>query len=381
MNCLRVFHRDILTVRSHQWKYYVEPYSGCAFQCVYCLYLNSDIDRKPRLLPGELLAAFETEISAMKKKQIVYLGATVDPYQMLEKKAGSTRHILRSLMRHELPVVILTKSPLILRDLDLLQEFSQRNLILVQFTVLTTDEAKARQLERGAPPVAARLDAAAKLSACGIPVHFHLSPVVPGLYSNGELDSTVQAIAENGGQCIYSNILGMRFKNTRIFFESMEKIDAQAAAKIRSEYKGNGASPKNVYSPGVDLIYSEMSKLRDICVRNSIDFICEFMPGLDVFDPMKFDQGIFRYGLPAVYQLIQIFDGLSGRLSWPDFREQMTERFKALDEEYLELLEKYWNDGQLFDNARMGYEIEDGQRFYFRTTQLNSAAGSILSWD
>ncbi len=68
MMSLRVFHRDILTVRSHQWKYYVEPYSGCAFQCAYCLYWNSDADRKPLPPPGNLISAVEADISAMVRK-------------------------------------------------------------------------------------------------------------------------------------------------------------------------------------------------------------------------------------------------------------------------------------------------------------------------
>ena len=71
----------------------------------------------------------------------------------------------------------------------------------------------------------------------------------------------------------------------------------------------------------------------------------------------------------------------SGPLGWPGFRGELKKRFKALDDEYLDLLREYWNDGQLFDNARMGSEIEDGQRYYFRTPQLNSVGGSVLSWD
>ena len=98
---------------------------------------------------------------------------------MLEKKVRATRQILEPPDPSELPVVILTKSPLILRDLDLLLELNRRGLVLVQFTVLTTNQAKARVIERGAPAVAERLRAAAELTAAGIPVHFHLSPVIP----------------------------------------------------------------------------------------------------------------------------------------------------------------------------------------------------------
>ena len=101
----------------------------------------------------------------MRKKHIIYIGATIDPYQMLEKTVRATRQILERLVEREIPVVILTKSPLILRDLDLLLALNRNGLVLVQFTVLTTDSEKAR----------------VTLTAAGIPVHFHLSPVTRGL--------------------------------------------------------------------------------------------------------------------------------------------------------------------------------------------------------
>ena len=221
---LKLFHRDILTVRSHQWKYFIEPYTGCAFQCTYCLHWESDAYVKHLYPPADLLPMFEQDLARMRKRQIVYIGATIDPYQLLERKLRTTRQILRKLLEHEMPVVILTKSPLILEDLDLLMEFQRRQLVMVQFTVLTTNEKKARLLERAAPSVAERLAAASKLASHGIPVHYHVSPVIPDIYEGEELGDTVQAIADSGGQVIYSNILGMRYRNTAVFLESMDAI-------------------------------------------------------------------------------------------------------------------------------------------------------------
>jgi DNA repair photolyase len=379
MKYLKVFHRDILTVRSHQWKYYVEPYTTCPFKCTYCLYWQSSAYIRNSRPPGDLRSAFNEDLAAMSKKQIVYIGATIDPYQAQEKTIHATRQILYSLIDHDIPIVILTKSPLILRDLDLLQEFHKQHSLLVQFTLLTTNQGKVQVLERGAPSAKERLDAASRLASCGIPVHFHLSPVIPGLYDTGELDATVRAIADNGGQCIYSNILGMRYRNTGVFFKSMEMLNPEAVRRIRSQYKKNGDSRKNVYSPSLDFIYTEMSTLRDVCCRNRIDFICEFMPGLNVFEPSRFENGIFRFGLPAVYQMAQLFDGSS--MNWEHFSNRILERFSAVDDEYICLLNAFWDSGQLFDNTAIGTEIVDGKRIYFRTKQMNSERGAVLSWD
>jgi DNA repair photolyase len=379
MKYLKVFHRDILTVRSHQWKYYVESYSGCAFRCTYCLYWQSRANVTFLHPPKDLHAAVESDISSMRKKQIVYLGATIDPYQGLEEKLFSTRMILSSLIEHELPVVILTKSPLILRDLDLLQELQKRNSLLIQFTLLTTNQSKVRAMEQGAPSAEERLEAASKLAALGIPVHFHLSPVIPGFYAEDELNRTVRAIAEHGGECIYSNILGMRYRNTGVFFRSIKKVNGAAAEKIHLEYRKNGGSAKNVYSPSYDFIFREMSTLRDVCCRNGVDFICEFIPALDEYKPSRFENGIFRFGLPTVYQMTQLLG--RERMDWPVFREKINSRFSAVDGEYLKLLKGFWDDGQLFENSEIGNEIVDGKRVHFRTKQTNSARSRILSWD
>jgi DNA repair photolyase len=316
----------------------------------------------------------------MPKKQIVYIGLTIDPYQMLERKVRATRQILERLVRHELPVVILTKSPLILRDMDLLLDLNSRDLVLVQFTVLTTNPANARVIERGAP-VAGRLRAAAELTAAGIPVHFHLSPVIPGLYDDGELHATVRAIAEHGGQCIYSNILGLRHLNTKVWFDSVEKLPSGVAEKTRAAYIRTGNPDKNVYSPDIDLIHEEMSRLRGICRDNHIDFICEFIPGLDVFDPARFEQGIFRFGLPAVYQMARVFDASPERMYWTAFSEALRRHFEAVDDEYLGLVKEFWDDGQLFENTTIGSDVVDGQRAYFQTDRLQLARDSVLAWD
>lgn len=381
MEHLKLFHRDVLTIRSHQWKYYVEPYSGCPLQCTYCLYWESSAFVKQLRPPEGLLPGLERDLAAMGRKQIVYIGATIDPYQMLEKKVRATRQILERLLVRDLPVVILTKSPLILRDLDLLLEFNRRGLILLQFTVLTTNQVKARVIERGAPAVADRLSAASELAAAGIPVHFHLSPVIPGLYEDGELNATVGAIAQNGGQCIYSNILGMRRLNKKIWFDSVEKLPPAVGERSRSAYTRTGAPGKNVYSPDIDLIYCEMSRLQEICRDNHIDFICEFIPALDVFDTTRFDRGIFRFGLPTVYQMARVFKAVGERMYWPRFCESLRHDFQAVDDDYLDLVQKYWDDGQLFENTTIGSELVDGKRAYFQTGRLQLAKHSVLAWD
>jgi DNA repair photolyase len=381
MEHLKLFHRDVLTVRSHQWKYYVEPYAGCALQCTYCLYWESPEFVERLMPPPGLLDGVERDLASMRKTQIVYIGATIDPYQLLERKVRATRGILERLAQRGIPVIILTKSPLILRDMDLLLELNRAGLVLVQFTVLTTNEGKARTIERAAPAVSERLRAAAELTAAGIPVHFHLSPVIPGFYEGGEMESTVAALAAHGGECIYSNILGMRQLNTGVWFDSVAKLPSAVADRTRNAYTRVGDPEKNVYSPDVDLILNEMFRLQTICRQTGIDFICEFIPGLDAFAPARFERGIFRFGLPAVYQMLPLFEASGAPQGWDDFSATIRRRFTAVDEEYLAFVKSLWDNGELFENTAMGSDVVDGRRVYFRTETLHLERDAVMAWD
>jgi DNA repair photolyase len=380
MECLKVFHRDILTIRSHQWKYYLEPYSGCAFRCAYCLYYGSKSYVR-RLSPQpNLLRAVERDLAAMARKQIVYVGATADPYQTLEGKMLLTRKILQLLAGYEIPVVVLTKSPLILRDLDLLLELHRRRHVLVQFTVLTTNQDKAGVIEPEAPPVAERLEAASRLARLGIPVHFHVSPIIPGLYEDGELETTIRALAGTGGQCIYSNILGMRLRNAQVFFDAVAGLSQTAAGLLHTEYRSRVQNGKRVYSPVFERVCDEMSRLSRICRDSRIGFVSEFIPGLDAFDEDTFEQGIFRFGLPAVYQMAQSFEAPDERRDWTQFRAAIEQRYPALDDEFLDLVKTFWDDGSLFENTDIACDQTNGRRRYYRSGRLNLRE-SVLTWD
>jgi DNA repair photolyase len=381
MEHLKLFHRDVLTVRSHQWKYYVEPYSGCAMQCTYCLYWESPEFVGHLMPPPGLLEGIDRDLAAMPRVQIVYIGATIDPYQRLERKVRATRGILERLAGRRIPVIILTKSPLILRDMDLLQDLNRDGRVLVQFTVLTTNDAKARTIERAAPAVRERLRAAADLTTAGIPVHFHLSPVIPGFYEDGEMEATVAALAAHGGECIYANILGMRQLNTGVWFDSVAKLPPAVAERTREAYTRIGDRDKNVYSPDVDLIADEMSRLQAACRHSGIDFICEFIPGLDAFDPARFERGIFRFGLPTVYQMLPLFESSGVPQGWAEFSATIRRRFAAVDDEYMTFLKTLWDSGELFENAPMATAMLDGNRVYFRTNELSLRRDAVMAWD
>jgi len=174
--------------------YALNPYRGCEHACVYC-YAPSVIHwdkgrwgelvevkvNLPRILSKEL---------RLKKKGVVGLGTVTDPYQPVEKKYEITRRCLELLLMHDFPVCIQTKSPLVLRDVDLLKKFTN---IEVGVTLTTLDESVREKLEPGAPSVNDRLRALSELSKNGINTWVFLGPVMPYIT---DTDTIIEVIAE-----------------------------------------------------------------------------------------------------------------------------------------------------------------------------------------
>jgi len=164
--------------------YAINPYVGCAHGCVYCYAVfmkrftghkeewGTFVDIKvnaPDVLTRQLKRAKPGNIS---------FGTVTDAYQPLEREYGITRACLEALLEHPLPVSILTKSALVLRDLDLIKKLKD---VQVAFTITTLDEEVRRRFEPGASPVAARLDALRAFSEAGIPTWAFCGPLLPGI--------------------------------------------------------------------------------------------------------------------------------------------------------------------------------------------------------
>ena len=170
--------------KSKIYDYCLNPYTGCQFSCRYCyarLFIRrfsghqepwgGFVDIKinaPELLKKQLIKA---------RKGKVWVSSVTDPYQPLEKKYGLTRKCLEELAKYQFPVIIQTKSELVLRDLDLIQEFED---IEVGFTIPTDDNEVSKLFEPYASPVKQRLMALEKIHAQGIRTFAFIGPLLPG---------------------------------------------------------------------------------------------------------------------------------------------------------------------------------------------------------
>jgi DNA repair photolyase len=185
----------------------INPYRGCEHGCVYCfarpthafLGLSPGLDFESKLFmkpnAPELL---ERELSAPGYvPKSIAIGTNTDPYQPIERRYKIMRGILEVLERTGHPVGIVTKSALILRDLDILARMAKRDLVKVAISVTTLDPKLARIMEPRAPSPPRRLEALRQLVSAGVPTSTLVAPVIPAI-NDAEIERILEAVASTG---------------------------------------------------------------------------------------------------------------------------------------------------------------------------------------
>jgi DNA repair photolyase len=169
----------------------INPYRGCEHGCVYCfarpthayLGLSAGLDFESRLfVKPEAAELLQRELAAPGyRPRVIAIGTNTDPYQPIERKYQVMRRILEVLDGAGHPVGIVTKSALVLRDLDILARMGERNLVKVALSVTTLDADLARRMEPRAATPMRRLETLRRLSAAGVPTSVMVAPVIPAL--------------------------------------------------------------------------------------------------------------------------------------------------------------------------------------------------------
>lgn len=251
----------------------INPYVGCAFGCAYCYARYAHryvIERSVAAHPEQRLLkealetlppwlAFERQIfvkenaAEVLRRTLRYgsdkhlnllrgegigIGTATDPYQPAERRFRITRGILEVLAEHEgLRLWIITKSPLVTRDVDLLRRIQRHNDISVHISLITLDRDLARRLEPRAPTPDARVRALTRLREHGIETGINVMPVLPGITDRpDQLEPLIKAVSGAGATCVNACALRLRSAARQRYLPFIEKEFPELAPRYRATY-------------------------------------------------------------------------------------------------------------------------------------------------
>jgi DNA repair photolyase len=187
----------------------INPYRGCEHGCIYCfarpthayMGLSAGLDFEAKLFAKpDTAKLLERELAKSGyKPRVIAIGTNTDPYQPIEKEWRIMRQILEVLNKANHPVSIVTKSALILRDIDILQEMAAKGLVRASLSVTTLDRKLARAMEPRAATPGRRLEAIRTLTEAGVPTSVMAAPVIPAL-NDHELERILDAAKAAGAQ-------------------------------------------------------------------------------------------------------------------------------------------------------------------------------------
>jgi len=233
----------------------INAYRGCSHACVYCfarpthhylgLDIGADFDRKI-VVKVNAVERLRAELAAPRWPGApVAMGTNTDPYQRAEGKYHLTQGILGVLADAANPFSILTKSTLILRDLELLVAAAARTSVRANFSIGTLDEAVWRATEPGTPHPRRRVEAVARLNEAGIPCGVLVAPVLPGLSDGDEqLAEVVEACVAAGATSINAMYLHLRPGVREHWFDWMKGALPDRVDDYERRYRSRAYVPK-----------------------------------------------------------------------------------------------------------------------------------------
>ena len=235
----------------------INPYRGCEHGCIYCYarpshcYLghSAGLDFETKLYAKSHAAALlEREFAKPGyRPTTIALGGNTDPYQPIERERRITRSILEVMARTNHPVGIITKSALVLRDIDILQPMAEKGLAKVAVSITTLDRRVARAMEPRAATPSRRLETVRQLSQAGIPVTVMVAPIIPGL-TDHEIEPILEAAREAGARDAGYVLLRLPLEIKTLFREWLaEEFPGRAnrvIALLQSMHGGRDYTPE-----------------------------------------------------------------------------------------------------------------------------------------
>ncbi|MDQ3068007.1 MAG: radical SAM protein [Actinomycetota bacterium] len=243
----------------------LNPYTGCVHRCTFCYVRAFELradrpadDRYGRSIRvkvnvAEVLAR-ELGRASWAKEQVA-VGAATDPYQPAEGRYKLTRACIQVLARAASPFGIITRGPLIVRDLDVLQEAARRTHVSVMFSVPTLDPEVWRTTEPGTAPPRQRLRALKTLVDGGVKASVGMAPILPGLSDRPEqLAEVVKAVRDAGATSVWANLLYLKPGTREHFLEALARDWPDELERYERLYARNAYLPHGEVDPVRDQV-------------------------------------------------------------------------------------------------------------------------------
>jgi len=248
-------------VKGMAFKWSLNPYMGCAHRCTFC-YVRAFEHRADRPSDDRYGSSIRVKVNVAEvlarelarpswQREDVAIGAATDPYQPAEGRYRLTRGCLDVLGSASNPFSIITRGPMIVRDIDLLQRAASRARVSVTFSIPTIDDEIWRRTEPSTAHPRQRLRALSQLVDAGVDARVGMAPILPGISDKPELlAEVVRAARAAGARGIWANVLFLRRGTREHFFEALAR-DWPEQLPLYERLYANGRAylPGDVTSP------------------------------------------------------------------------------------------------------------------------------------
>jgi len=239
-------------VRGMGFRWSLNPYMGCAHRCAFC-YVRGFERRADRPSDERYGTSVRVKVNVVEvlraelagrtwRRETVAIGAATDPYQPAEGRYRLTRGCIVELGRARTPFSLITRGPLIVRDLDVLADAARRADVQVSVSIATLDQEVSSRLEPGVAPPHQRLRAIRTLTDAGIAAGVALAPVLPGLTDSARSMAAVLAAARDAGAThAWSNLLNLRAGTREHFLAVLAREWPEEVDRYRRLYPVSGS--------------------------------------------------------------------------------------------------------------------------------------------
>jgi DNA repair photolyase len=247
-------------VRGMPFAWSLNPYMGCAHRCTFCYVraFEARADRPSDDRYGSSIRV-KTNVAEVLRRELarpswepeaVAVGAATDPYQPAEGRYRLTRSCIEAFAEAANPFSIITRGPLIVRDVDVLAEAACRARVSVTFSVPTLDEEIWRRTEPGTAPPHQRLRALSRLVEAGVSASVGMAPILPGLSDRRELlDEVVREARAAGATGIWANLLYLRPGTREHFLAALERDWPELLPEYERLYRRGAYLPRRETDP------------------------------------------------------------------------------------------------------------------------------------